>query len=150
MGPDEMVRWMMERLMKSTADNFELALACYDAKGREEALAQAKRLIESEDLATRALGERLQAEILSAPISLPDQLVQGGSEGQGDSLLPLSLPSSPHSPVEVSSTDREPERVPALTEEAKVQVAQPSNSASIESSPKKRRGRPRKHPLPPN
>ena len=61
---DGAVKWLMKRLMQTTAESFDLAFARYETSEREAALAQARRLMESEDPAERELGERLKAEVL--------------------------------------------------------------------------------------
>lgn len=144
MTPDEMVRWMMERLMKSTAENFELALARFDAAEREQALSQARHLLVSEDPAERELGERLKAEILRVQ-ALPPERVLELERGQEGTLAPLSLPSSGASPNGATSPN-----APPILGQSLPQEDSGSKSASTPAlsgqPPKRPRGRPRKNP----
>ncbi len=43
---DGAVKWLMKRLMETTAESFDLAIARYETSEREAALAQARRLME--------------------------------------------------------------------------------------------------------
>jgi hypothetical protein len=144
-NPEDAVKWMMQRLMASTAESFELALARFDAREREAALAHAKRLIGSDDPAERELGERLRDGVLQAKTVPLDRLFASG-EG-ADDISPLSLPSSGASLNGATSP---------LANASHLGGSAPEDTRSMSESfytsntlPQKRpRGRPRKHPLP--
>jgi hypothetical protein len=94
---DGAVKWLMKRLMQTTAESFELAFARYETSEREAALAQARRLMESQDPAEREIGERLQAEVLKEQTH-SSGLMPAGPEVNGVGADPLSrspLPSLP-------------------------------------------------------
>jgi hypothetical protein len=146
MTPDEMVRWMMERLMKSTAENFELALARFDAAEREQALAQARRLLGSDDLAERELGERLQSEILHVQ-ALPPERVLELQQGSGGALVPLSLPSSGALPAGATLPAVPDGLPPGRSQEGTASISG-STSTWNNQSQRRPRGRPRKNPQP--
>lgn len=79
---DGAVKWLMKRLMQTTAESFELAFAKYETSEREAALAYARRLIDSEDSAEHELGKRLQAEVMKEQ-GPGGQLILEGPEGDG-------------------------------------------------------------------
>lgn len=152
MVPDEMVRWMMQRLMASTAQSFDLALSRFNAAEREAALAHARTLLDSDDPAERQLGEQLKAEITRVSSMPYEQVIEATAleaspQGNGVTLPPLSLLSSESSPATDTSSIVHPE-VP----QAKEPETSPSTSEStsaLNGQPAKRpRGRPRKHPRP--
>ena len=120
---DGAVKWLMKRLMEASAESFDLAFARYETSEREAALAQARRLIESQDPAERELGERLRAEVLKEQKQHVPALMVDGPAGNGvaDPLSRLPSPSSPG-----------------------VATSLPAPEAS--QPPKKKRGRPPKDP----
>jgi hypothetical protein len=140
MAPEEMVQWMMQRLMRSTAESFDLALSRFDASEQEEALEHARRLLASEDPAERELGERLKAAV--ARTGTPGVEVSVRTpEGQGGNTHPLSLMSSGSSAATATSSDD----LPSTGQDSSQKIPVPTSS----SEPTKRpRGRPRKHPRP--
>lgn len=137
MSPDDVVRHMVERLMTSAAESFDLAVARFDANERQAALAHARELLQSSDPSERALGRRLEDEVLHSGNHTPGQLIDA-REGQGGTLGPLSLPSSRPSLEEGTSS----------SDALRNHTTHSSSSISSESPPKRPRGRPRKHPLP--
>ena len=123
---NDAVKAMMQRLLQSAAESFELAVARFDANERQAALAHARVLKDSQDPAERLLGERLEAEVLRAPINATAVVLEA-PQGSGEITHPLSLASSPVLPA-----------------------AATSSAAPGDGEPKKRgRGRPRKEEQPP-
>ena len=113
---DGAVKWLMKRLMEASAESFDLAFARYEASEREAALAQARRLIESQDPAERELGERLRAEVLKEQKQHVPALMVDGPAGNGvaDPLSRLPSPSSPGAATPLPA----PEAPQAAQEEA--------------------------------
>lgn len=146
MVPDEMIEWMMKRLMASTAQSFDLALARFDAKEREVALAHARTLIESADPDERELGERLKAEIARAA-SVPYGRMLDVPQSNGDPISPLSLASSASSPGGDTSSNGELGNRSA--QPSPPDPSTPGSTSTLNGQPSRRpRGRPRKHPQP--
>ena len=85
---DGAVKWLMKRLMQTTAESFELAFAKYETSEREAALAYARRLMESQDPAEQQLGERLKAEVLKEGPA--GDLILEGPVGDGAPTNPFS------------------------------------------------------------
>src|SRR5262245_60571006 len=93
---DGAVKWLMKRLMETTAESFHLAFVRYESSEREAALAQARRLLDSDDPSERALGERLKDEVLTQA-RLTSELIVESPNGVISDPLSLSLPlSSPN------------------------------------------------------
>lgn len=149
---DGAVKYLMKRLMESTAKNFDLAFARYETSELEAALAQARRLMESEDAAERELGERLKAEILDQQRRPgPPGLVLDVTGGNGvahDPLSPSPSPSLPAAATPSPAPEQESTATPSGRSPKSLAGPDPQAQAQPQPSqpPKRGRGRPPKNP----
>ena len=142
---DGAVKWLMKRLMETSAESFELAFARYETSEREAALAQARRLTESEDPAERELGERLRAEVMKVQQN-PASLMLDAPGGNGLAHDPLSLSPSPSSPAAASPSPGPEEDVAAKRggRPSRPSPEQNHRPQAAETPAKRGPGRPRK------
>jgi len=144
---DGAVKWLMKRLMETSAETFELAFARYETSEREAALAQARRLMDSDDPAEKELGLRLKAEVLKEHRDTSGHMLEapGGNGVVHDPLLHSPFPSSGVAALP-SREARTEETAESLEGEA-VPRKQPDpgepSSRSSEGPPKRPRGRPK-------